>query len=59
MDMKDIAGLQYAANYLSPEESNRLLRIIDQQLWLMDLKRRVQHYGYRYNYKRRSVDGSA
>jgi alkylated DNA repair dioxygenase AlkB len=26
--------------------------------WLADLKRRVQHYGYRYDYKSRKVDPS-
>src|SRR5690606_37114493 len=28
----------------------------DSEQWMDDLKRRVQHYGYKYNYKRRSID---
>src|SRR5690606_22327192 len=32
---------------------------IDQQTWLTDLKRRVQHYGYRYDYKARTVGNDA
>jgi alkylated DNA repair dioxygenase AlkB len=32
--------------------------MIDQQVWLTDLKRRVQHYGYRYNYTHRTIDPS-
>jgi alkylated DNA repair dioxygenase AlkB len=53
-----VPGLQYLPNYLAQEEHDRLLAIIDQQPWLADLKRRVQHYGYRYDYKSRAVDAS-
>ena len=52
----DIPGLQYLPNYLSPDEQAKLLSIVDQQPWITDLKRRVQHYGYRYDYKSRSID---
>jgi alkylated DNA repair dioxygenase AlkB len=31
---------------------------VDAASWLSDLKRRVQHYGYRYDYKARKVDPS-
>lgn len=51
-----VPGLRYRAGYLGLEEQERLLRVIDQQPWITDLKRRVQHYGYRYNYTHRSVD---
>jgi alkylated DNA repair dioxygenase AlkB len=51
-------GLQYVNNFLSLEEENALLQKIDQQVWLTDLKRRVQHYGYKYNYKTRTIDKS-
>jgi len=29
---------------------------VDAQPWLHDLERRVQHYGFRYDYRSRSVD---
>jgi alkylated DNA repair dioxygenase AlkB len=29
---------------------------VDSREWLSDLKRRVQHYGYKYDYKARRVD---
>jgi len=35
-----------------------LFTFIDQQPWLADPCRRVQHDGYRYDYKNRSVDAS-
>lgn len=54
--MTIIPGLIYVANYLSPREQTQFLNTIDQQIWLTDLKRRVQHYGYRYDYKTRSID---
>lgn len=53
-----IKGLEYHSNFISNIEQKELLHIIDNQLWLDDLKRRVQHYGYKYDYKRRSIDKS-
>ena len=53
-----IVGLQYIPDFINREQHDELLRQIDAQPWLTDLKRRVQHYGYRYNYKSRSVDQS-
>jgi alkylated DNA repair dioxygenase AlkB len=43
---------------LPPEEQKRLLLVIDSLPWRDDLKRRVQHYGYRYDYRSRSVDST-
>ncbi|MGH3848453.1 MAG: alpha-ketoglutarate-dependent dioxygenase AlkB [Pseudonocardiaceae bacterium] len=51
-----IPGLSYVADYLSPDEQTELLATIDRLPWSDDLKRRVQHYGYRYDYTRKTVD---
>jgi alkylated DNA repair dioxygenase AlkB len=51
-----IPGLSVVPDFLSPSEQSNLLSIIDDQPWLSELKRRVQHYGYRYDYKKRAVD---
>ena len=51
-----IPGLAYVAGYLDPAEQARLLATIDGLPWLGDLRRRVQHYGYRYDYTRRGID---
>jgi len=51
-------GLRYICDYLSPGDQKHLLAIIDQQPWNTALKRRVQHYGYRYDYTRRTIDHS-
>jgi alkylated DNA repair dioxygenase AlkB len=53
-----IPGLHYYQNVLTPEHHDRLVTVIDRQPWLTSLRRRVQHYGYRYDYKSRSVDAS-
>jgi alkylated DNA repair dioxygenase AlkB len=53
-----IPGLQLIPNAITPEHHDHLVTIVDQQPWLTDLRRRVQHYGYRYDYKSRSVDAS-
>ena len=57
-DVPSIKGMSYATGVLSPEEQAEMLRQIDEQPWRYDLKRRVQHYGYRYDYKLRRVDES-
>jgi alkylated DNA repair dioxygenase AlkB len=58
IDAREIPGLQYIADYISGEEQSTLLEVIDKQTWLTILSRRVQHYGYRYDYKSRRVDPS-
>jgi len=51
-----ISGLIYIPNAISVSFSQRLFQTIDRESWRDDLKRRVQHYGYIYDYKRRTVD---
>ena len=46
-----INGLLYVDNWLTDEEHDSLLTIIDTMTWLTSLKRRVQHYGYIYDYR--------
>lgn len=53
-----IPGLTYLDDFLSPELETELVGHIDAAPWLGDLKRRVQHYGYKYDYKARAVDES-
>ncbi len=55
---KRIDGLTYVEDYIDQEQHDWLLKRIDKQPWREDLKRRVQHYGYRYDYKARRVDNS-
>ncbi len=53
-----VPGLQYVADFIAPAEEVALLNAIDARPWLADLKRRVQHYGYKYNYKARAISRS-
>ena len=41
--------------FLTDEECQNLLASIDECPWLNDLKRRVQHYGWKYDYTSRSL----
>lgn len=50
-----IVGLSYLPDFITASEEAELLQWIDHQPWLTDLKRRVQHYGYRYDYKARTI----
>lgn len=51
----NIQGLNYLPNFVSAQEENLLLRSIDNEVWRDDLRRRVQHYGYIYDYRSREI----
>ena len=51
-----IDGLQYIEDYITEAQHDWVSARIDEHPWLDDLKRRVQHYGFKYNYKARKVD---
>ena len=53
-----VPGLVYRRDFLSAHEQRSLLARIDGQPWRSDLRRRVQHYGWRYDYRARAVDAS-
>ncbi|MFT3765716.1 MAG: alpha-ketoglutarate-dependent dioxygenase AlkB [Minicystis sp.] len=53
-----IPGLQVIEAWIDEEAERSLLEAVDASPWRADLARRVQHYGYRYDYKARSVDAS-
>ena len=53
-----VPGLGYEPRFVTAIEGARLIDAVDGEPWLTDLKRRVQHYGYRYDYKARRVDRS-
>ncbi len=54
-----IQGLTYISDFISAQEQDLLLSQIGQKPWLADLKRRVQHYDYKYDYKSRAVGSDA
>ena len=51
-------GIIYKPDFISQQEEIELLKEIDATPWLTDLRRRVQHYGFRYDYKKRAVSES-
>jgi alkylated DNA repair dioxygenase AlkB len=54
-DFAGIPGLTYCLNFLKVSEQARILADVDSLEWLGDLSRRVQHYGFRYDYRARRV----
>ena len=57
-DLSLITGLQYIPNYINRDEVTEFIESINHESWLNDIKRRVQHYGFKYDYKARSIDKS-
>lgn len=50
-----VPGLHYVPDWLDSAHQHRLAAEIDSAPWSTELRRRVQHYGHRYAYGRRSV----
>lgn len=57
-DNISIPGLSYITEYVESEQELALISIIDTKPWIVELKRKTQHYGYKYDYKSRSIDPS-
>jgi alkylated DNA repair dioxygenase AlkB len=53
--MLSIPGLYYNPDFLFKDEQNELLEFTHSKPWDDTLKRRVQHYGYRYDYRTRKI----
>lgn len=54
-----INGLIYIENFISLDEQNFLIESIDKYPWDSSLKRRTQHYGYKYDYTKKNIDKSS
>ncbi len=52
-----VAGLVFSDAFLTPDEESRCIERIDAAVgeWRNDLSRRVQHYGWHYDYKARAI----
>jgi alkylated DNA repair dioxygenase AlkB len=54
-----VPGLRVWRDFASDAEAAALLRRIDELPWSIALKRRTQHYGFRYDYTARSLPSEA
>lgn len=52
----NVDGVNYIERFITESEEKQLLRYIDAGIWLNDLRRRVQHFGYKYDYRLRRID---
>lgn len=55
---KEVNGLRFYPDFIDHKTEKSLMEQIDNSQWLNDLKRRVQHYGFKYDYKARKIDNS-
>ncbi len=51
-------GLSLRMDFINEDEERDLLANIDKEVWDDSMTRRVQHYGWKYDYKARKVDPS-
>ena len=52
-----VSGLHFVEGFLTPEQQAYCVQRVDaaENEWRNDLSRRVQHYGWRYDYKARAI----
>lgn len=50
-----ITGLELKPNWITSAEAEQLVGFVDDQIWDTTLRRRVQQYGYQYDYSKRSI----
>lgn len=53
-----VNGLNYVRNFVTKAEHDFILEKINDEVWLDELKRRVQHYGYKYDYQKHEINKS-
>ncbi len=51
----EVNGLYYYHGFLDEHTQRALIECIDANPWRADLERRVQHYGWRYDYRTKTV----
>ena len=56
LHVAEVPGLRYVRDFLDEADEKSIISEIDRGDWIEDLRRRVQHYGWRYDYKARRVD---
>ncbi len=56
LNVHEVPGLTDIRDFLSETEETYLVKQINQCKWNTELSRRVQHYGWQYDYKARQVD---
>jgi alkylated DNA repair dioxygenase AlkB len=54
-----IKGLVYISDFISEKEQLSLMSTIDKMPWLDDLKRKTQHYGFKYDYTKKKISESS
>lgn len=55
-DWNKIPDLDYRENFIDKEMEKHLIKNIDEGEWSKELERRVQHYGYKYDYRAKKID---
>lgn len=55
MENNIIFGLFYQDDFLNSDEEKAILLQIEKEEWDSSLKRRFQHYGYIYDYKKKNI----
>lgn len=56
MSIKVPPGLIYHEKYITNKDEEKYIQFINKQKWNRTLTRLTQHYGYKYNYKNKTIN---
>ena len=51
-------GLTYLPDFITDKQQEYIVADLERRNWSNELKRRVQHYGYKYDYTKRTINES-
>ena len=54
--ISSVEGLELYPEFITPQQEVELINHIDSEMWLEDLSRKVQHYGFKYDYRARRIN---
>eukprot|EP01095_Lingulamoeba_sp_RSL-Kostka_P000854 TRINITY_DN1112_c0_g1_i1.p1 TRINITY_DN1112_c0_g1~~TRINITY_DN1112_c0_g1_i1.p1 ORF type:complete len:247 (+),score=85.60 TRINITY_DN1112_c0_g1_i1:147-887(+) len=54
-DTVDLPGLEYYPDFITEEEEQQILDMLDSRKWYQEIVRRQQHYGYMYYHTRHNL----
>ena len=52
----NIPGLTLFKDFITKDEEIKLINFLDNNKWKTGIKRRVQHYGYEFDYNNRTIN---
>jgi|688.fasta_scaffold831209_1 alkylated DNA repair dioxygenase AlkB len=54
--ISNVSGLYHCDDFIDNETETKIINILNKETWSTELSRRTLHFGYKYDYKRKTTD---